>query len=186
MYYGRYQHLDGRWMKWLKFPGPDDAIRHCLSMAVGREIDLLSEADYNLKYGEKPSPQVTDTTGAFEGLTERLEGPEARPRGEQRAKRRVGRPRIDNRPSKAALQRMYADQGLSIRTIAEELGLSRDTVHRTLQEYGIETRSSFRASRLAKYPLEYIRERVKALGYARAAREFEISLSALYFYVNTR
>ena len=77
------------------------------------------------------------------------------------------------------------DQGLSIRAIAAELGLSRDVIHSSLKEHGIETRSTFRQSRLAKYPIDLIREKVRTFGYSRAAQELGVALSTLYFYEKT-
>ena len=199
-YYGRYQHPDGRWMKWLEFSGRDDARQHCLRMAAGREIELLSEEDYNLKFNQVPAPEETDKTGAFERLIEGLEESRNTEHFEEsedmenlkednsqelEKKRNVGRSRID-RPAKSLLQSMYIDQGLSIRAIAAELGLSRDFIHTALREYGIETRSTFKPSKLAKYPLELIKGKVRALGYQRAAHEFGVALSTLYFFMKTR
>ena len=101
-----------------------------------------------------------------------------------RKKRGIGRPRIV-RPTKNVLERLYVDQGLSIRAIAKELGLQRDLVHSALREYEIETRPTFKPSKLAQFPIERVRERIRVLGYSKAAREFGVGMSTLYFYVKT-
>ena len=191
-YFGRYKKPDGTWIQWLKFPGHDDALRHCGRMAAGREYELLNEENYNLKYGEKPGLQETDSTDAFQRLTGKLEESrrvenleEDKPQEEQREERGPGRPRIE-RPSKEMLQRLYIDEGKSLRAIAKELNLCRDLIHASLREYGIKTRPTFRESKLSRYPLTYLKERVRALGYERAARDLGVGSSTLCFYVKRR
>lgn len=200
-YFGRYKKPHDNWSQWLEFSGHDDALRHCGTMAAGRDFEILSEDNYNLEYGEKPSPQVTDSTGAFERLIKKpespesiehveedssqdIESPEQGSQEEQREERGPGRPRID-RPARDVLQKLYVDEGKSLRAIAKELGLSRDFIHAALKEYGIETRSTFKPSKLAQFPLGRIKERVRVLGYEKAAREFGVGMTTLYHYVKT-
>lgn len=210
MYFGRYKKPNG-WSQWLAFSGRDSAVIHCGTMAQGRDIELLPEREYQSRHGKVSVPKKTNSTGAYQRLIAKQEEPkeesspekhmeliyplvsdnqEQEPQQEkrktdQRESPKVGRPRIE-RPSKAILEDLYISQGLSIRAIAAELGLSRDLIHSALREYGIKTRPTHRPSSLSQFPIERIRERVRMLGYKKAAQEYGVSLGALYHYINTR
>jgi predicted DNA-binding protein (UPF0251 family) len=95
----------------------------------------------------------------------------------------LGRP-AGPHPSKAELVRLYVTKGLSLRSTAEALGASKDTVRRTMAEYKIKPRpSTAPPSRLAPYGLTVLRRRIKADGLRSTARALGLSAPGLLDYL---
>jgi len=89
-------------------------------------------------------------------------------------------------PARTVLQRLYSQEGKTIREIAAALGCSKDMVHRALREYGIEARPVARRSRLQKIPLAKIEAEVRALGLRGAARALGVDHSTLAQHLRAR
>ena len=89
-------------------------------------------------------------------------------------KRKPGRP-AEERPKKSELQRLYVNEGRSIREIAGILGYSKDKIYRTLLEYGIGRREKTRRSKLEQYSLELIKKNINIDGMGGAAKSLGVS-----------
>lgn len=87
------------------------------------------------------------------------------------------------KPDKKALQRLYADQGLSLREISKRLGLHADTIHYHLKRYGIETRANAKRSQLRKFRLETIEKGIREKGVRGYAKELGIHENTLRHYL---
>lgn len=95
----------------------------------------------------------------------------------------TARPRIE-RPPEAAIKRLYIEAGLSLRDTAAALGLSRDTLARTMAEYGIKRRRrGHKRSRLADYPIELLEANIKAEGLRGHARTLGVNPATLLEYI---
>lgn len=90
------------------------------------------------------------------------------------------------KPGKSVLRRLYVKDSKSIREIAEALGCTKDMVHRSLQEYGIEIRTNKRRSSLVKYKLSELYKGVKAKGVRGYARELGVDESTLRHHLKVR
>lgn len=84
---------------------------------------------------------------------------------------------------KKTLTRLYIDQALSLREIAEKLGLHPDTVHYHLKRHGIETRGNAKRSGLRKLRLETIEKGVRDKGVRGYAKELGIHENTLRHYL---
>jgi len=102
----------------------------------------------------------------------------------QKVKR--GKPAIGKKPGKAELRRLYIKESLSIREVSEVLECSKDMVYRALQEYGIERRGKTGNSKLSSIDSAFLKKEIKEKGYRKAARDLEISTTALWSYVKRR
>ena len=58
------------------------------------------------------------------------------------------------KPEKKLLQKLYVKESKSIREIAEQLGCSKDMIHRSIKEYRIEIRTNKRRSKLKNINLD--------------------------------
>ena len=87
------------------------------------------------------------------------------------------------KPDKKTLTRLYVDQGLSLREIAEKLGLHQTTVHYHLKRYGIEARDNAKRSRLRTYRLETLEKGIREKGVRGYARELGIHENTLRHYL---
>ena len=103
--------------------------------------------------------------------------------GFQASIRGRGKPAKGKKPSLVDLQRLYVKEQRSIRDIAELLGCSKDAVYRALREYGIETRSHTRESKLDRYSPKDIRKRVEKEGIVKVAGTLGISRQTLWEYL---
>lgn len=97
-----------------------------------------------------------------------------------------GRPSIGRKPERKKLQRLYIKESKSIREVAKVLGCSKDMVYRALQEYGIERRGKTGNSKLSSIDSAFLKKEIKEKGYRKAARDLEISTTALWSYVMRR
>jgi transposase-like protein len=96
---------------------------------------------------------------------------------------KLGRPLSGRAPLKENLLRLYVREGKSIREVAEVLGVSKDSVYRTLKRYGIEARTNVKRSGLREYPLEKLEIGVKKKGIRGLARELGIHENTLRNYL---
>lgn len=96
---------------------------------------------------------------------------------------RKGKPSIGKRPEISELKRLYLTELKSIREIANDLGCSKDMVHRTLQEYGIELRPGYNRSKLRKYRLSDLKKGVKDKGVRDFANELGMHENTLRYYL---
>jgi sugar diacid utilization regulator len=87
------------------------------------------------------------------------------------------------KPAKRTLTRLYVDQSLSLREIAERLGLHADTVHYHLKRYGIDIRTNAKRSQLRAYRLETLEKGIREKGLRGYARELEIHENTLRHYL---
>lgn len=94
-----------------------------------------------------------------------------------------GRPKIDKKPRKAELQRLYAKELKSIREIAVHLGLHPDTIHYWLKKYGIKTRSMAKRSKLRKYKRYTLEKGAKEKGIRGYAKELGVHENTLRNYL---
>ena len=99
---------------------------------------------------------------------------------------RKGKPSIGEKPTKSELKRLYIRETRSIREIAEILGCTKDRVHRALKEYGIETRSNKRRSKLKDFNTSVLEKGIKRKGIRRYARELEVDESTLRHHLKKR
>lgn len=93
-----------------------------------------------------------------------------------------GRPKIDKKPRKAELQRLYAKELKSIREIAGQLGLHPDTIHYWLKKYGIKTRNMAKRSKLRKYKRSTLEKGVKEYGIREYAKQLGVHENTLRNY----
>ena len=98
----------------------------------------------------------------------------------------MGKPAKGSRPEKLLLKILYEKESKSIREIAEALGCTKDMVYRSLREYGIETRTNKRRSRLNNIKLATLEKEVKRRGVRGYARELEVDESTLRHHLKTR
>lgn len=96
---------------------------------------------------------------------------------------RKGKPSIGKRPEISELKRLYSTELKSIREIANDLDCSKDMVHRTLQEYGIELRPGYNRSKLRKYRLSDLEKGVKEKGVRGFSKELGVHENTLRYYL---
>ena len=87
------------------------------------------------------------------------------------------------KPDKKTLTRLYVDQNLSLREIAEKLALHPHTVHYHIIRYGIETRPPAKRSGLRKMRLETIEKGVREKGVRGYALELGVHENTLRHYL---
>ena len=97
-----------------------------------------------------------------------------------------GRPTNNPIPSKEQLNKLYKQEGLSIREIAGSLNCSKDVIHYWLKKYGIRIRPNARRSLLHAYPLADLKLGAKQKGLRAYARELGISAGALIHHLRVR
>jgi len=84
------------------------------------------------------------------------------------------------RPTKGELMRLYVRHRLSLRDVADALGMTRDTVSRALAEYGIPRRpGTIKKGKLADVPVDLLRTNVEAVGLRAHARELGVAPATL-------
>ena len=86
-------------------------------------------------------------------------------------------------PDKKTLTRLYVDQGLSLRAIAEKLGVHPGTAHYYLKRAGIETRGNAKRSKLRTYRLETLEKGVREKGVRGYAQELGVHENTLRHYL---
>lgn len=91
-----------------------------------------------------------------------------------------------NKINHIELMHLYANEGKSIRAIAEILGCSKDRIYRLLQEYKIKRRPRIRSSVLWKYELSVLKGEIKEKGIRGYARELGIDESTLRYHLKRR
>jgi DNA-binding transcriptional ArsR family regulator len=96
---------------------------------------------------------------------------------------RGGRPLSGNTPSKAVLVELYVKKELSLRAIGEATGATKDTIHRALKRYGIETRPAPRRAGLQAIGLKQLRADVKAQGLRGTARILGVDKRAVSYHL---
>jgi len=84
---------------------------------------------------------------------------------------------------KKTLTRLYVDQGLSLREIAERLGLHADTIHYHLRRHEIEIRPQAKRSQLRKYRLGTLEKGIREKGVRGYAKELGIHENTLRHYL---
>lgn len=94
-----------------------------------------------------------------------------------------GKPSVGKKPERSELRKLYVKESKSIREIAQILGCSKDMVHRSLQECGIERRPHTLSPKLEIFDLEFIRETVGQKGYRKGAKELGVDKSTIYRYL---
>ena len=97
-------------------------------------------------------------------------------------KRSPGRP-VKKRLEKKELQRLYVEEGRSIRDIAKIQRCTKDIVYRSLQAYGIKRRSHIKESKLTSYKLSDLKARIKERGYRKAGEDLGMTGQALWKYL---
>jgi DNA-binding CsgD family transcriptional regulator len=96
------------------------------------------------------------------------------------------KPAKGSKPDKLLLQQLYVKESKSIREIAESLGCTKDMVFRSLQDYGIETRTNKRRSQLKDIRLFDLEKEVKRKGIRGYARELGVDESTLRHHLKIR
>ncbi len=87
------------------------------------------------------------------------------------------------RPDRKTIKRLYIDRGLSLREIAEKLGVHHATVKYYLKKYGIEARPNASRSALRKFKLEALERGIKQKGLRGYALELGIHENTLRHYL---
>lgn len=87
------------------------------------------------------------------------------------------------KPAKEDLQRLYIQEGKSIREVAAVLGCTRDKVHRALKQYGIAVRSNARRSRLRDVNLALIMADIKTKGIVATAKALDVDPATLRHFI---
>jgi len=96
---------------------------------------------------------------------------------------RRGRPSTGKKPSKIELKKLYVEESMSIREVAEQLECSKDMVFRYLKEYEIKTREHVKKSKLWKYSIEKLEKEIETKGIRGFARELGINESTLRYHI---
>lgn len=97
-----------------------------------------------------------------------------------------GRPPAGKAPSKADLNKLYVNEGRSIRDVAAALGCSKDMVLRTLRKYNISIRPRVRKSALLEYPLRQLHAGIRDKGLRGFARDLGVSPGTIIHHLQTR
>ena len=98
----------------------------------------------------------------------------------------MSKPAIGAKPNKSELKNLYLSKSKSVREIAESLGCTKDMVYRALREYGIETRTNKRRSKLKDIKLSTLEKEVERKGIRGYARELGVDESTLRHHIKTR
>ena len=96
------------------------------------------------------------------------------------------KPASRSKPDKAILRNLYVKESKSIREIAETLECTKDMVFRALKEYGIETRTNRRRSKLKDIKHSVLVKCVKSKGIRGYARELGVDESTLRHHLKVR
>jgi len=99
---------------------------------------------------------------------------------------RRGRPSTGRLPTKEDLTRLYIIEAKSIREIAEELSILKDTVHRALKKYKIGTRSNVSRSKLRKISLSDLEVGIREKGIRGFARELGVDEGTVRHHMKVR
>ena len=94
-----------------------------------------------------------------------------------------GRPAKGKKPSKQEILELYIKAAKPIREVADELGCTKDMVHRALAEYGIKARSNASRSKLRTIPLRDLEAKVNVKGIRGTARDMGIHENTLRHYL---
>ena len=97
-----------------------------------------------------------------------------------------GRPSIGKKPDKSELTKLYIKEIKSIREIAKLLNCSKDMVHRSLKEHGIDRRPKIKSSVLSVLEIDKIRAMVKDMGLRKTSKILGISHVSLWEYLKRR
>jgi len=87
------------------------------------------------------------------------------------------------KPDKKTLTRLYVDQGLSLRAIAEKLGVHPGTAHYYIKRAGIPARDNAKRSKLRGYRLETLEKGVREKGVRGLAQELGVHENTLRHYL---
>lgn len=87
------------------------------------------------------------------------------------------------KPDRKTIKRLYVTRGLSLREIAEKLGVHHATVKYYLKKYGIAARPKASRSALRKFKLEALERGIKEKGVRGYARELGIHENTLRYYL---
>ncbi len=98
----------------------------------------------------------------------------------------MAKPAKGSKPEKLLLQKLYVKESKSIRDIAESLECTKDMVYRSLNEYGIETRTNKRRSQLKDIRLSTLEKEIKRKGIRGYARELDVDESTLRHHLKIR
>lgn len=99
----------------------------------------------------------------------------------------MARPRKERRYTEADIRRLYCDKRLTLRQVAEALGVQKDTLNKDMIEFGIPRRArTAKASTLDIIPLELIETGIKSNGLRGHARHLGVHASTLLRNVRTR
>ena len=90
------------------------------------------------------------------------------------------------KPTRGELKKLYEIQGLTLRDIAQKLGVHFETVRRWINDYGIKTRSRARRSSLERFPLSALKDGISKYGVRGFARRLQIHESTLRQHLNKR
>jgi len=93
---------------------------------------------------------------------------------------------MKSKPTRAVLHKLYIKKSMSIREIADSLECSKDMIYRALKEYGIETRSNMRRSKLKDFKTSVLEKEVKRKGIRGYARELGVDESTLRHHLKIR
>ena len=97
-----------------------------------------------------------------------------------------GKTPLGKKPRKTELRKLYIKESKSIREVAEVLGCSKDMVYRSLEEFGIETRTNKRRSKLKDIKFSTLDMEIKRKGIRGYARELGVDESTLRHHYKVR
>ncbi len=98
----------------------------------------------------------------------------------------MAKPAKGSKPEKLLLQKLYVKESKSIRDIAESLGCTKDMVYRSLNGYGIDTRTNKRRSQLKDIKSSVLEREIKKKGIRGYARELDVDESTLRHHLKIR
>jgi len=87
------------------------------------------------------------------------------------------------KPDRKTIKRLYVTRELSLREIAEKLGVHHHTVKYYLEKYGIPARPKASRSALRKFKLEALEQGIREKGVRGYARELGIHENTLRYYL---
>jgi len=94
-----------------------------------------------------------------------------------------GKPAIGEKPKIKDLHKLYINESMSIREIAEALKCSKDMVYRSLKEYNFKRRPDNKRSKLRKIEKSVLKDKIKEKGITQAAREFRVDIRTFKKYI---
>ena len=90
------------------------------------------------------------------------------------------------KPTRGELKEFYEIQGLTLREIAQRLGVHFETVRRWIKDYGIKTRSRVRHSSLERFTLSVLKDGISKYGVRGFARRLQVHESTLRQHLKSR